>query len=234
MPTDIWTHFYNRCPQDYERLISPEDYQGNLLRAIQEIIPPGPLQVVELGAGTGRLTALLSPHTTRIIALDRAPAMLALAREKLHRRQVANCHLALADNRFVPLRSNWADLALEGWSFLHLKVWHPETWLHEINLALQEMQRVLKPGGIMLVIETLGTGHKAPHVPELFVPFFDQLESAWHFQRTWTRSDYRFDSHLEAESILPRAFGQEVLDALEDTLQGYILPECTGLWWRYK
>ena len=47
---------YASRARDYERLVAREDYQGNILKALQDIRALAGLDVVELGAGTGRLT----------------------------------------------------------------------------------------------------------------------------------------------------------------------------------
>jgi predicted RNA methylase len=39
----------------YEALVSREDYQGNIPRALNEIVNVDGLDVLDLGAGTGRL-----------------------------------------------------------------------------------------------------------------------------------------------------------------------------------
>ena len=56
----------------------------------------------------------------------------------------------------------WADFAIEGWAFLQIAVWHPQDWQVQLDRALDEMQRVVRPGGKMILIETLGTGESVP------------------------------------------------------------------------
>ena len=52
MPTE--KEVYQAHADQYERLVRREDYQNNLLAAIEEYCPLAGLDVVELGAGTGR------------------------------------------------------------------------------------------------------------------------------------------------------------------------------------
>ena len=60
-----------------------EDYQNNILRAINQILPLDGLDAIELGASTGRLTRLFTPQVRSILALDISAAMLEVARERL-------------------------------------------------------------------------------------------------------------------------------------------------------
>jgi ubiquinone/menaquinone biosynthesis C-methylase UbiE len=232
MPHDIWQHMYAQDAAAYERIVQNEDYTGSLLRALQAIYPLDGGRVAELGAGTGRITSLLSGRAGFIAAFDNSPAMLAYAQCMLKAQGRANCGFALGDNRCLPALSGWADLVVEGWSFLHLKVWNETAWMAETDQALLEMLRICRPGGTAVVIETLGTGVKTPAFVPQFLPFFERLEAVWGFQRTWCRTDYHFDAQEQARLALLPAFGEDVLRALEQTPQGWILPECTGLWWR--
>jgi len=50
--------------------------------------------------------------------------MLRLAQVRLHLRNWPNVSLTLAGSRRMPVRSGWADFAIEGWAFLQIAVWH--------------------------------------------------------------------------------------------------------------
>jgi ubiquinone/menaquinone biosynthesis C-methylase UbiE len=66
----------------YDLLVSREDYQGNILKALQAIRPLSNLEIIELGAGTGRLSRLLAPHASRVFLTDISTHMLAKARAR--------------------------------------------------------------------------------------------------------------------------------------------------------
>ncbi len=74
---------YARQADLYDELVAREDYQHNLLAAINRVRPVAGLDVVELGAGTGRLTCMLAPVAKSVRAFDASPAMLAVAATKL-------------------------------------------------------------------------------------------------------------------------------------------------------
>ncbi len=229
------SHFkeiYSRHADSYDRMVDCEDFQGNLPRALNAIRSLVGLDVVEFGAGTGRVTRLLSPFARTISAFDVSPSMLVVAARRLRLLGIDNAQLAVADNRALPVACASADLAIEGWSFGHATGWYPHTWREEIGQMLSEMRRVLRPGGTLILIETLGTGNRIPEPPsEALAEFYTWLETDHHCSSAWIRTDYRFESVEEATSLVGFFFGEALADrvAAERLVE---LPECTGLWWR--
>ena len=71
---------YESDAERYEVLISREDHQGNIPGVLDEIISVEGLDVVDLGAGTGRLTVMLAPQARSIISLDISDHMLDVTR----------------------------------------------------------------------------------------------------------------------------------------------------------
>jgi hypothetical protein len=106
-----------------------------------------------------------------------------------------------------------------------------DDWHAALDAALAELDRVTRPGGTQLLIETLGTGREQPEPPSpALVRLFGQLE-ALGFERSWCRTDYRFDSRAEAEALVGFFFGEAMLDQLRPGPRP-TLAECTGLWCR--
>jgi len=212
----------------YELLVDREDYQHNILPALQNIVSFKELNVVELGAGTGRLTRLLTPLAKAIFGFDLSPAMLQVAAAKLSPHH--HGQLAVADHRHIPLDSHVADIIISGWSYCYLVVSHKETWEQELTAGLAEIKRVLRPGGTFIILETLGTGYETPFVYESLVDYFAQLKNRG-FQKTWIRTDFRFRSLAEASSSIGFFFGDEMAQKVIDN-NWITLPECTGIWWQ--
>ncbi|NSW53344.1 MAG: class I SAM-dependent methyltransferase [Anaerolineae bacterium] len=221
---------YQQEAERYDRMVMREDVDGNILHAIREIIDPAGLDVVELGAGTGRLTTLLAPLAHSIRIFDASAAMLAVAIEKLQALGLGNWQAQTADHRVLPVADASADLAISGWSICYLVDWAEADWQGEVRKALAEMRRILRPDGTIVIIETMGTGVETPQPPEKLLAYYRLLE-AEGFVFTWFRTDYRFASMAEAEELVPFFFGQEMLSACRATGEGVILPECTGMWW---
>jgi ubiquinone/menaquinone biosynthesis C-methylase UbiE len=229
--SDHFQTIYARHADQYDRLVSREDYQGNILRVLKTIKPLDDLEVVEMGAGTGRLTRLLSPLVKSVRAYDASQHMLDMAAIRLRALELTNCELAVSDHRDLPAPSASADLAIEGWSFGHLAWWFAGSWREETGKALAEMKRVLRPGGTAIIIETLGTGTETPQAPTPYLAdFYSWLENEHGFASTWIRTDYQFESLREAEELTRFFFGTELANrvALEELI---FLSECTGVWW---
>lgn len=223
---------YQQQAENYERLVLREDYQHNILKALLEITPLQGKQVAELGAGTGRLTCMLVPLAASILACDASEHMLAVAERKLTASGLRNWRLHVSDNRAVPAADQSVDIALSGWSICYLVDWESGNWRAEVAKALAEMERVLKPGGVIILLETLGTGFKTPTPPEHLKAYYEFL-AEYGFSSTWIRTDYEFSSIEEGNELARFFFGEEMPEKIE-TGSRIILPECTGLWWKRK
>lgn len=218
---------YSQEAQNYQRLVGREDHQGNILKAIRAVMPIEGIDVVETGAGTGRVTCLLAPHVRSIQAFDSSDAMLDVARDRLTEMGMQNWSAGVADHRALPAADGSADLAISGWSVCYLVDWNRGDWKPDVLKALSEMQRVLRPGGKIVLIETQGTGFETPHPPQHLLEYYEFLKEQG-FESTWFRSDYEFESVAEARELTEFFFGKE----LADQFNGRILPECTGIWWK--
>jgi ubiquinone/menaquinone biosynthesis C-methylase UbiE len=229
MPTE--KEVYEAHADQYERLIRREDYQNNILAAIEDYFPlTKNAEVVELGAGTGRLTRLLAPRVKSIKAFDSSAHMLEIAQKSLRAMGLFNWETGVADHRQVPIAEHSADLVISGWSFCYLAVWGGADWSSALQDGLNEIQRILRPGGMTLIIESLGTGTEKPRPPEHLKAYFDWLAEAG-FERGWMRTDYRFESLEEAVELSTFFFGEEMSQEVRQK-NWVILPECTGVWWK--
>lgn len=219
---------YQQEGDRYQCLITREDYQGNLLPAIQKIIHLEGLHVVDLGSGTGRLARLLLPTARVVYAFDTSVPMLTVAVDLLEKISEGRWLAAGADHRAIPLPRESADVIISGWSFCYLVVWEGSGWKPALLKGLKELKRVLRKEGKVILIETLGTGVVKPQPPEALVPYFNFLEDHG-FQQTWIRTDYKFHNMEEARQLVNFFFGEEMLPKIKGTAEP-ILPECTGIW----
>ena len=215
--------------QEYEALISREDDAGNILRTLREIAPIEGRVIVDLGAGTGRLACLLAPYARTVLAFDLSRHMLSLARDKLRGGSQAGWLVGAADHRFVPLNSASADLIVAGWSVSYVAVWHPEQWRAELAAWYTEACRLLRPGGHIILFESLGTGNELPQRLPHLLEFYAWLDETG-FRFKWIRTDYRFENPEIAADLAGFFFGEELRRKIESQ-RLTILPECTGVLW---
>jgi len=228
MPTE--KEVYEKHAVQYERLIQREDYQGNLLSALESYCNLDGIDVIELGAGTGRLTRLLAPHVKSIKAFDASAHMLEIAAESLQAMGLSNWSTKVADHRQIPVEADSADLVISGWAFCYLAVWGEDQWKSALEDGMREIERILRPYGTVIIIETLGTGTEKLNPPEHLSGYFDWLTEAG-FERGWMRTDYRFESLEEAVELSTFFFGEELGQEVREK-NWQILPECTGIWWK--
>jgi ubiquinone/menaquinone biosynthesis C-methylase UbiE len=214
----------------YESLISREDYQANIPRALDEIVKVDGLDVLDLGAGTGRLANMLAPRVKSMRAFDLSAHMLEVVRDKLRKSGLKNGLAAVADHRALPLASHSADLMVSGWSVSYLAVWNPASWRDELEKWLGEMKRVLRPSSFIVLFESLGTGVESPIKLDHLKDFYPWLDEAG-FQSKWIRTDYKFDAVEQSAEIAGFFFGDWMRDRINQN-KWAILPECTGVWWK--
>lgn len=233
MPPD-YREIYAHHAERYDALVRAEDCDGNLLPALRRVAQLEGASVLEVGVGTGRLTRLLAPHVRALLGVEREPAMLQVARAQLAGQP--HIRLQLGDAESTPLNIDlergWADLALAGWVFGHFRSWMPADWREHIGRALLQLRAALRPGGTLVLIETLGTGAReaAPPTPEL-AEYYAWLEQEHGLSRSVLRTDYDFGSTQRAAELCGFFFGEALAQRI--TRENWTrVPEHTGLWSR--
>ena len=132
MPTE--KEVYDAHADQYELLILREDFQDNLPNDINQIKNTHGTNIVELGAGTGRLTRFLAKDAAYVAASDLSHHMLSQAKDVLEGQKLLNTILCVADMRQTPYAASSADMVIAGWSFCYLAVWGEEKWKRNWSL----------------------------------------------------------------------------------------------------
>lgn len=213
----------------YHQLVSREDVDGNIVREIQRRGDWSRAEVLDVGCGTGRMSALIEPHVRQVIACDRAPAMLGVARTVLR----PHTRVVTADNRQLPFAPATFDLVTAGWSFGHATEWIPGAWQADVRQAVSEMLRMVRPGGSAMIFETMGSGAPAaaPPTPAL-AECYALFEHEFGFERTVIATDYLFESQRECQELTGFFFGV-AMDGVVQADGRARLPEWTGVWHRH-
>ena len=115
-------------------------------QAVLTAAGPAPGRLLDIGTGTGQLLALLAPRLERGLGVDASRAMLALARSRLAKPELAHCAVRQADMYRLPLPNGGFDTAV-----LQMVLHYAE----DPAAAVTEAARVLRPGGRLLVVDLL-------------------------------------------------------------------------------
>lgn len=101
--------------------------------------------VADLGCGTGNASELLAPLVRRVIAVDQSAPMLAAAKQRLvHGDGARNIDFVRGEISALPLKDASVDACV-----CLLVLHHVEAPAR----ALAEMRRILRPGGIALIVD---------------------------------------------------------------------------------
>jgi SAM-dependent methyltransferase len=139
--TTTGPRFDGSIPDNYDRYFAPnlfEPYAVELARRI----PAGATKIVELAAGTGRLTRRLLdnlPARTEVVVTDLFESMLDAARARI---LDSRARFQQADMLELPFLDGTFDAV-----FCQFGLMFPPDKL----LALREMKRVLRPGGTVVL-----------------------------------------------------------------------------------
>jgi ubiquinone/menaquinone biosynthesis C-methylase UbiE len=221
---------YEGRAEAYDRLVSAEDAGGALIAALAARRPLQDARIVEVGVGTARIARqLLDRGAAHVAGFDRAPAMLDVARARLSAHDASRWSLAVADASSLPVGDACADMAVAGWVFGHFRLWMPDGWREAVSRAIAEMKRVLFPEGVVVIVETMGTGTTTAAPPsEALGEYYAWLEGEG-FTREVIRTDYHFASVDDAAAQTGFFFGEEMAARVRRNAWSRV-PEHTGVW----
>ncbi|CAM4008743.1 class I SAM-dependent methyltransferase [Saccharibacillus endophyticus] len=218
---------YRNQTEAYEFMIGR---QPSMLPFINEIRPVKGLDVLDLGAGSGRISGVIAKEAKSIVCTDASAEMLELLDRKLVELP-RNWKTVVADHRSLPIPDRSVDLVVSGWSICYLADSDDQAWADHLRQILTEIRRVLRPGGTVILFETMGTGTETPNPPHFLVSYYAALEKEYGFEHKWTRLDYDFDNVEQAKDCTGFFFGEELTRKIEERKWATV-PECAGIWWK--
>lgn len=148
-----WELLYRLEPELYDRLSTAERLHPGILGWL----PPAAERIVEVGAGTGRLTLDLTGRAREIVAIEPVAPFRRILRRKLAKAGHA-CQTQVLHGYFddLPVASGFADLVVA------CSVLTPAA-RHGGDAGLAEMERACRPGGCVAVVWPNNTGWLAAH-----------------------------------------------------------------------
>jgi ubiquinone/menaquinone biosynthesis C-methylase UbiE len=111
--------------------------------------------LLEIGCGTGLLSAAAAPHCRRVTSIDVSAGLLRRAQANVS--QFPNVALVRADAVRLPLLEHTVDRVLLYNVILYFG-------LEELDAVLAEVRRVLRPGGLLLVGDVPNPGRRLHHL----------------------------------------------------------------------
>ena len=135
---------YQEQASMYDRLISK---QKSVIPFLEKIHSGKGADIVDIEAGTGRLTVPLAKVSRSIVALDESAGMLAVTAEKLKAEGLDHWQVQVADHRRLPMEDDQADLVVARMEHLLSRRSNHPTWRKNLSQIIGEIRRVLKPGG---------------------------------------------------------------------------------------
>jgi SAM-dependent methyltransferase len=176
------------------------------LAAVRRVLPPlDNLRVLDLGAGKGRFARHLADAGARVVALDASTAMLSAARG-LDRVHAAADRLPFPDGAFD------AVIAIE--LFEHLS---------NRDTTLDEMWRVLRPGGTAVLIDKnlLALDARLPLVPAAARKWLDERRGRWM---------YPPDAPVRERWFVPKHLARQLASRFETVQIAYLLRPEEASW----
>ena len=225
---DHFKNIYSNMACEYHRMIEYEDVDGNLYDCIGKLLSSDVSRVLDIGSGTGRIPLLLLDPKLTVVGLDLYWEML---QENVRQRSLSagSWFLSQGSAGALPMSSDCFDVVTAGWVLGHTCSWHLD-WQTELDIVLNEMHRVVRNQGIIIIMETLTTGSVIPSPPTAeLANYYNWLENSWAFSRQEIRTDYRFPNMKEAINNTEFFFGEQLSSMIVDNSWSRV-PECTGVW----
>lgn len=146
MGLDDTIQWYDKNAEQYANA-GADYFDMNHIQTFANLLPKG-AYVLDAGCGAGRDANLLQYRAgLRVVGLDLSTGLLAVARK--HFPDITFIEGNLLE---LPFENNSFDGVWSNTSLLHLES------ITEVTLAVAEMHRVLKPGGILHVVVKAQTG----------------------------------------------------------------------------
>jgi SAM-dependent methyltransferase len=137
-----WELLYRLEPELYDRLIKAEQIH----RGVIDWLPDNLERIVEVGAGTGRLTLELAERAREVVAIEPAAPLREILNRKLEvARQMRRVHVIDGFFDDLPVADDCADMVVACSALTPAEG-------HGGAAGLAEMERVCRPGGCVVIV----------------------------------------------------------------------------------
>jgi len=182
---------FDRAAESYDQFAVLQNEVCQRLLEKLEIVKIKPQMILDAGAGTGAAIPDLFKRykKAQLVALDLSENML--GKVARHGNFLRSPHLVCADIEQLPFADNVFDLVFSSLSM---------QWCNDLNAALLEARRVLKPGGLF-VFTTFG--------PDTL----KELRQSWAKVDDANHVNQFIDMHDIGDALLQDGFAEPVMEA---------------------
>jgi len=146
---DRAAEYFNKLAGKFGRAYVPGRSWEALSHGLLRLLPP--MVIADLGAGEGTLSQLLARTSKKVIAIDNSEKMVEFGSALAKEHGFSNLEYRLGDIEDPPIDANSVDVALFSQALHHAAV--PQR-------ALNAAQRILKPGGRVMILDLLSHTHE--------------------------------------------------------------------------
>jgi demethylmenaquinone methyltransferase / 2-methoxy-6-polyprenyl-1,4-benzoquinol methylase len=117
-------------------------------KVVQTVAAGNPQMVLDIATGTGDLAIQMAEHIpgARITGLDISPGMLEVGKQKVRKKHLeSRINMVIGDSEALPFDDNTFDAITVAFGVRNFE---------NLEKGLSEINRVLKPGGVFMVLET--------------------------------------------------------------------------------
>jgi ubiquinone/menaquinone biosynthesis C-methylase UbiE len=164
---------------------------------IEYATPTGKERVLDIGTGAGHTALALAPRVSEVVLTDPVDAMLAAARRLFQTAGLWNAQFVRAGAEQLPFPKASFDIVTTRLAAHHFD---------DVGLAMREVERVIRPGGIFIFVDTT-----APEDPESAAcqDEVERLRDPTHrhtyTEREWAAFIEKAGFHVEKSEIVRKA-----------------------------
>ncbi len=138
----------------------------SLARVVERVQPQPHWRALDIATGAGHMALALAPQLREMVATDITHEMLRTAERLARERSLANISFKRADAMALPFRIFSFDLVTCRIAPHHFA---------RVDRFLAECARVLKPGGVLAIVDNI-----APEVAAPYIDSFERLRDPSH------------------------------------------------------
>lgn len=142
----------------------------DLLRLGERLAAFPQAHVLDLGCGAGHASFTAAQQVAKVTAYDLSSQMLDVVAEAAREKGLSNVDTRQGYAESLPFDDASFEMVISRYSAHH--------W-HDVGQALREVKRVLKPGGIFIIMDVMSPGHP---VRDIWLQTVEALRDTSHVQ----------------------------------------------------